>query len=177
VYGIVTQSGGHIVVRSQLGAGSSISVYLPRVADAGITTQETKVQEPTHPEGSETVLLVDDEDELRNVVAEYLEARGYLVLRARDGVEGVEVADRHQGRIGLLITDMVMPRMGGRGLIEHIAKKRPETAILVISGYANDALIRHGILLNKTCFLQKPFTLQILGNKIRELLDKPVESR
>jgi len=122
-------------------------------------------------QGDETILLVDDEDELRNATVEYLEACGYRVLKARNGGEAIQTADQFDGKISVLITDIVMPKTNGRGLLDHIRKTRPETKVLVISGYADDAVIRHGIFLESTCFLQKPFTFQLLGSKIRKLLD------
>jgi two-component system cell cycle sensor histidine kinase/response regulator CckA len=172
VYGIVKQSGGHITVDSQLGVGSTFNVYLPRVANARMPAERMESEKPVHLQGNETILLVDDEDELRNAMAEYLTSCGYHVMKARNGREAIEIADQYNGNIALLISDIVMPKTNGRGLLDHIRKTRPETRVLVISGYADDAVIRHGIFLETTCFLQKPFTLQILGNKIRKLLDK-----
>jgi DNA-binding NtrC family response regulator len=115
---------------------------------------------------------VDDEDELRNATAEYLESCGYHVLKAANGRDAIEIADHYQGKISLLISDIVMPKTSGRGLLDHVRKTRPETSVLVISGYADDAVIRHGIFLETTCFLQKPFTFQLLGSKIRSVLDR-----
>ncbi|HEY6250076.1 MAG TPA: ATP-binding protein, partial [Candidatus Angelobacter sp.] len=172
VYGIVKQSGGHINVESQLGLGSTFNIYLPLVASAKVECQPPEGAKPLHQRGTETILLVDDEDELRNATAEYLESCGYRVLKARNGQEAIEVADRFNQKISLLITDIVMPKTNGRGLLDHIRKTRPETSVLVISGYADDAVIRHGIFLETTYFLQKPFTFQLLGSKIRKLLDR-----
>jgi CheY-like chemotaxis protein len=172
VYGIVKQSGGHITVDSQLGIGSTFNIYLPRVANGRIQAERPEGEKALHLKGSETILLVDDEDELRNAMAEYLTSCGYHVLKARNGREAIEIADQYSGKIELLISDIVMPKTNGRGLLDHVRKIRPETKVLVISGYADDAVIRHGIFLETTCFLQKPFTFQILGAKIRKLLDK-----
>lgn len=172
VYGIVKQSGGHIAVESKLGIGSTFNIYLPMVAGAKAELQGTEGKTPLHQRGHETILLVDDEDELRNATAEYLESCGYYVLKARNGQEAIEVADRFKGNIALLISDIVMPKTNGRGLLDHIRKTRPNTCVLVISGYADDAVIRHGIFLETTYFLQKPFTFQLLGSKIRKLLDR-----
>lgn len=172
VYGIVKQSGGHITVESQLGIGSTFSIYLPLVAGARMERPAKTGEESPHRRGSETILLVDDEDDLRKATTEYLESCGYHVLQARNGQEAIETADRFKGKISLLISDIVMPKTNGRGLLDHIRKTRPETSVLVISGYADDAVIRHGIFLETTYFLQKPFTFQLLGLKIRKLLDR-----
>jgi len=172
VYGIVKQSGGHITVESQLGLGSNFNIYLPLVATARVYAERIPGEQPLHMQGDETILLVDDEDELRNATVEYLETCGYRLLKARNGGEAIQIADQFDGKISVLITDIVMPKTNGRGLLDHIRKTRPETKVLVISGYADDAVIRHGIFLESTYFLQKPFTFQLLGSKIRKLLDR-----
>ncbi|HLJ90577.1 MAG TPA: response regulator [Candidatus Angelobacter sp.] len=171
VYGIVRQSGGHITVHSEAQVGSTFNIYLPMVANTRVRPIHTEEQQRIDLEGHETILLVDDEDDLRNAAAEYLETCGYRVLKAGNGKEAIEISDDFKGRISLLISDIVMPKVNGRGLVDHVRKTRPETSILVISGYADDAVIRHGIFLETTCFLQKPFTFQVLGAKIRTLLD------
>jgi DNA-binding response OmpR family regulator len=117
-------------------------------------------------------MVVDNEEDLRNASCEYLEGCGYRVLSAGDGKEAIELCDRHTGPISLLISDIVMPRLSGRGLVEHVRKTRPGTSVLIISGYADDAVWRHGIALDPACFLQKPFTFQALSAKIRAILDK-----
>ena len=172
VYGIVKQSGGHIAVESEPGAGATFNIYLPRIAEHRVERQHVEAQKSAPHQGHETILLVDDEDELRNAMAEYLEGSGYRVLKATNGKQAIEIADQYQGDISLLISDIVMPKTNGRGLLDHIRKTRPQTQVLVISGFADDAVIRHGIFLEKTCFLQKPFTFHLLGTKIRSVLDK-----
>jgi CheY-like chemotaxis protein len=174
VYGIIKQSGGHITVQSAPQAGSTFNIYLPVVAGTSavpVPVEESKLADHS---GNETILLVDDEEDLRNATCEYLEGCGYHVLTAGDGKEAIAVSDAYDGEIALLISDIVMPKMSGRGLIEHVSKTRPDTSILVMSGYADDAVLRHGILLEANCFVQKPFTFQALGAKIRILLDGPV---
>jgi two-component system, cell cycle sensor histidine kinase and response regulator CckA len=171
VYGIVKQSGGHITVHSELEVGSTFNIYLPLITSPKLTPPAIEGKKRVDLEGTETILLVDDEDDLRNAAGEYLENCGYRVLKACNGKEAIETADSFEGRIGLVITDIIMPKVNGRGVVDHIRRTRPETSILVISGYADDAIIRHGIFLETTCFLQKPFTFQILGAKIRTLLD------
>ncbi|HET9838318.1 MAG TPA: response regulator [Candidatus Angelobacter sp.] len=170
VYGIVKQSGGYITLRSAPQQGSTFNVYLPLVAGASAEHLAVKVSHMPPVTGDETILLVDNEEDLRNATAEYLEARGYRVLTAGDGREAIEISDKHQERISLVISDIVMPKMGGRAVLEHVRKTRPGTAVLMISGYANDDMPRHGITLDPTCFLQKPFTFQALSEKIEKLL-------
>lgn len=160
VYGIVKQSGGYITVQSTPRQGSTFSVYLPVVA------------EQDNAQGRETILLADNEADMRNATAEYLQSCGYHVLTAADGGEAVEISDRYDGVIALVISDVVMPKVNGRGLLDHIKKARPQTCVLMISGYPVDHISRHGISLDPGCFLQKPFTFQALNEKIRGLLEK-----
>jgi two-component system, cell cycle sensor histidine kinase and response regulator CckA len=171
-YGIVKQSGGYIAVESHPGRGATFNIFLPVVATVRLKTEKPPEQRRVDFKGHETILLVDDEDGLRNATADYLESCGYKVLKARDGKEAMEIADTFKGRIPLLISDLVMPQVNGRGLIDHVKQTRPDTNVLVISGYADDAVIRHGIYVKTTSFLQKPFTFEVLGAKIRTLLDQ-----
>ena len=174
VYGIVKQSGGHINVQSEPGVGTTFDIYLPVVAPPPAVPTEPEEKRRVDLEGHETILLVDDEDGLRDATGEYLEGCGYNILKARNGKEAIEIADAYSGKISIVISDIVMPKVGGRGLVDHIRKSHPDTKILIISGYADDAVIRHGIYLESTCFLQKPFTFQILGAKIRTMLDESI---
>lgn len=172
VFGIVKQAGGHIYVQSSVGHGSTFNIYLPLIAQARGASARAHSPARAEVHGHETILLVDDEDELRNAAAEYLEDCGYRVLKARAADEAVELAARFPEKISLVVTDLVLPGGSGRTLVEHIRRAHPETGVLVISGYADDAVTRHGFL-SSTSFLQKPFTLQSLGAKIRNLLDAP----
>jgi CheY-like chemotaxis protein len=171
VYGIVKQSGGYIRVKSAPHQGATFSVCLPKVSGPDLR-RAPEAKKPAHAIGNETILLVDNEEDLRNAVCEYLEGCGYRVLTAGDGREAAAICDEHEGAISLLISDIVMPKLNGRGLVEHVRKARPQTNVLVISGYADDAVLSHGISLDSSSFLQKPFTFQALGAKIRAILDK-----
>jgi len=172
VYGIVTQSGGSIAVESQPGLGTSFDIYLPPTE----ATQEP-VDSPEDPArvagGTETVLLVEDEEEVRRLAREVLEAKGYTVLEARHPGEASMIAERHSGPIHLMVTDVVMPRMSGRSLAEQMAPLRPEMQVLYISGYTDNAMLRHGVMEEGLPFLQKPFPPEALVAKVRGLLDGP----
>jgi CheY-like chemotaxis protein len=170
VIGIVKQAGGHITVDSQPEQGSTFSIYLPVAAEVTVKKEASPERERRELAGEETILLVDDEEELSNSAAEYLEQCGYRVLKARAAEEAMQIARNFDDKISLLVTDIVMPGGSGRGLVEHIHRERPETGILVISGFADEAVRQHGFK-QRTAFLQKPFTLQSLGIKIRTLLD------
>jgi CheY-like chemotaxis protein len=122
-------------------------------------------------QGTETVLLVEDEESVRELVREALEARGYNVCSARNGNEALAIATRQQWKIDLMITDVVMPGMGGRELATRMAAVRPGTKVLYLSGYTEDAIVHHGVLDAGTAFLQKPFTLDALACKVREVLE------
>jgi PAS domain S-box-containing protein len=169
VYGIVKQSGGHIEVYSELGQGTSFKIYLPRVdQEAEAITAVTKTP-PAR--GAETVLLVEDEDALRELARQVLEGHGYTVLEARSGVAALELAETHAGPIHLLVTDVVMPQMPGRELAEQLAVRLPALRVLFMSGYAEQAVLRHGVLGEGTAFIQKPFGPDSFLTKVREVLD------
>jgi len=173
VYGIVKQSGGYIRVNSAPDQGTTFSICLPKVSGPELE-RAAEAKKPAHATGNETILLVDNEEDLRNAACEYLEGCGYRVLTAGDGRKAVAICDEHKGAISLLISDIVMPKLNGRGLVDHVRKTRPGTSVLIISGYAADAVWRHGIALDPSCFLQKPFTFQVLSTKIRAILDKEI---
>jgi PAS domain S-box-containing protein len=169
VYGIVKQSDGYITVRSELGRGSTFVVYLPRVKEA---PRSARVERPLSPtRGTETVLLVEDEEAVRRLVQEILEAAGYVVLAAASGAEAMERSRKHEGPIHLMMTDVVMPGMSGPQLASRIATARPAMRVLYTSGYPDDALGPHGELAPGTAFLQKPLTPDALADRVREVLD------
>jgi len=172
VHGVVTQSGGNIWVYSEPGRGTTFKIYLPRVEEAASPAPavESTVERPR---GSETVLLVEDDDDVRGLAREALEEVGYTVLDARASQEALTLAARTAGSISLLITDVVMPRMGGRALAAGLARVRPGIRVLYVSGYAPDAIVSHEILDRGVAFLPKPFTPLALAQKVREVLDAP----
>ncbi len=176
VYGVVKQSGGYVWVYSEVGHGTTFKVYLPMVQ----APMEKKAPEKItsgHEPGTETILFVEDEQSVRELVSGYLSARGYQVLDAADGAQALEIAATHKGKIHLLITDVVMPRVSGRELAARLAPTRPELKVLYISGYTDDSVFRHGVLEGGMAFLQKPFNLKVLATKIREILEHvPVSS-
>jgi signal transduction histidine kinase len=170
VYGIVKQHQGHIGVESAVGEGTQFRIYLPRAPEEPEPVEEGRAAVAT-PSGTETVLVVEDEAEVRALTCEVLEAKGYHVLEAADGRAALEVCRRHGGPIHLLLTDVVMPRMSGRELADQVAAVRPETRVLYVSGYTDDALGHRGVLDPGVVLLQKPFTPARLVERVREVLD------
>ena len=169
VYGIVSQSGGYVRVRSQPERGSCFTVYLPKV-DA---EPESRAKEPgIHHGHSETVLLVEDEESVRLLSARVLRRAGYNVLVASHGAEALALASEHQGEIDLLLTDVVMPGMSGRELAQRLMPTRPEMRLLFTSGYTEDEIVRHGVSGLGTAFLEKPFTPDGLASKVRDVLQR-----
>jgi PAS domain S-box-containing protein len=169
VYGIVKQSNGYVFAESAPGAGTTFYVYLPRVEDAAEAPTPEKSQQ-NEQGGCETVLLVEDEESVRELVRLTLAARGYKVMEAENGELGLRMAETCQEPIHILITDVVMPGIGGRELAKKLLALRPGISILYLSGYTEDAVVTAGALVPGTAFLQKPFTLQNLAKKVREVL-------
>jgi nitrogen-specific signal transduction histidine kinase/ActR/RegA family two-component response regulator len=171
VYGVVKQSGGYVWVYSEPGHGTTFKIYLPRIEDETATSaRDRNVKPDALPRGTEVVLLVEDEAGVRELAREYLEMSGYTVIVAPDGRTAIELASMHKGTIHLLMTDMVMPGIGGRELAERVAAIRPEIKILYMSGYTDQAVVHQGILGTDAPLLQKPFTLATLTTKLREIL-------
>jgi two-component system cell cycle sensor histidine kinase/response regulator CckA len=170
VYGIVKQSGGNIWVYSELGLGTTFKIYFPRELSVKATaTRLRAIQEPAA--GTETILVVEDEEALRKVARRFLEAAGYTVLTAAAGDEALLISAQHAGTIHLLLTDVVMPRMSGKALTQALLKTRPRTKVLYMSGYADNAFVHHGVVDEGTYFIGKPFTATDVTQKIRRVLD------
>lgn len=170
VYGIVQQSGGSIWVYSELGQGSVFKVYLPAVGESLAVGRPLKAQADSAA-GSETLLVVEDEEGVRSLVCETLKLKGYQVVEARDPAEALTLAAQHAKPIHLLLTDVVMPQMSGTELAKRLTGVHPESKVLYMSGYTDDAIVRHGVLEAGTFFLQKPFGPSTLAKKVREVLD------
>jgi PAS domain S-box-containing protein len=170
VYWIVKQSGGHIEVESTVGAGTTFRVYLPLVEEPLPTRPDTGTGEALG--GTETVLLVEDEDSVRQMTKLILERHGYTVLEASDGEMGIQASRDHAGTIHLLLCDLVMPNLSGRELAEAVVAARPGVRVLFMSGYTEDILVHQGVESSAADFLHKPFTLDSLGRMVREVLDR-----
>jgi CheY-like chemotaxis protein len=170
VYGIVKQSGGHLWVYSEPGAGTTFKLYLPRVEGKGVgVPPQPRFEEKAAV--TETVLLVEDEEHLRALAREFLEQRGYRVLEAGNGAEALQLAAAHAGPIHLLVTDMVMPGMRGRELADKLCASRPQMKVLYVSGYTDGSIVENGELGPGSAFLEKPFSSDALARKVRQVLN------
>jgi CheY-like chemotaxis protein len=179
VYGIVKQSGGYIWVYSEPGQGTTLKTYLPRV-DAPIEPPSAAPVPTGSLRGSETILVVEDQEQVRKITSKMLEARGYHVLLAASGPEALRIgsqweagrlAERSAKDIDLLVTDVVMPGMSGREVALLLAPAHPRMKVLYVSGYPDESIALHGVLESGLAFLQKPFTAEALARKVREVLD------
>jgi CheY-like chemotaxis protein len=169
VYGIVRQSEGRIEVQSAPGEGTTFSIYLPRI-DSPPQEDQPVAPAPPAVRGSETVLVVEDHEDVRQMVIASLEACGFMVLHAANGREGLALAQLHPGDIDLLVTDVIMPGMTGKEMADQLTELRPEMKVLYISGYSGEVIAHRGVLDASVAYLPKPFTPSSLAAKVREVL-------
>jgi len=169
VYGIVKQSGGNIWVYSEVGRGTTFKVYLPQM-EAAAATREEPEQESRIPGGSETILLLEDEETVRKLTRQILELAGYKVFEAARGQEAVRMCEANP-TFDLLLTDVVMPEISGKEVADRVVEMRPAVKVVFMSGYTDVAIVHHGVLDANVEFIQKPFTPAALAKKIREVLD------
>jgi DNA-binding NtrC family response regulator len=167
----VKQSGGYIWVNSEPGMGTMFKVYLPRIDDATTVTDEKLAPETTALRGSETILLVEDEDVVRGLTRKILMQAGYNVLDAKGGEEALRVCRVYAGPIDLLLTDVVMPEISGKEVADRLAELRPAIRVLFMSGYTDEAIVQHRVLDANVEFIQKPFTWIGLTRKVRDVLN------
>jgi two-component system, cell cycle sensor histidine kinase and response regulator CckA len=169
VFGIVQQAGGNVWVHSELGKGTTFKIYLPRV-DAEVDVPRPQAA-PATLRGTETILVVEDEEQVRTIVVNILRRQGYQVMSAPHGEEALLICQRCPGPIHLLLTDVVMPQISGPELAKRLALTRPAMKVLCMSGYSDDSIVRHGVVETGVAFIQKPITLTSLAKKVREVLD------
>jgi PAS domain S-box-containing protein len=175
VYGIVKQSGGYVWVYSELGIGTTFKIYLPRVTGGEVAERPIAAPVPAATlHGSETVLVVEDQEEVRTLIRKILEARGYRVLTAANGAAALQAAALHPGPIHLLLSDVIMPGMSGREVSRLLTPTRLSLRTLYVSGYTDESIVQHGVLEPEVEFLQKPFTAEGLLRRVREVLDAPL---
>ena len=172
VFGIVEQSGGRVTVASEPERGTTFSVYLPRHREEPAAVEDA-LPSSASLAGTETVLLVEDDDQVRRVVVSTLRRQGYELLVAADGVEALRLMEERDGPVHLMLTDVVMPRMSGRDLAETLKTRHPGMRVLFMSGYTQDAMLRHGVSDGSLAFVQKPVTPEVLATRVRQALDLP----
>jgi two-component system, cell cycle sensor histidine kinase and response regulator CckA len=175
VDGIVKQSGGITEVFSELGTGTTFKIYLPTIGER--PAKIIPVETAPIPRGLETILLVEDEDGVRRFTSHVLQSFGYQVLSASSGTEALTLLAAKPTTIHLLVSDVVMPKMSGRELAEVLRTSQPDLKVLFLSGYTDDAVLRHGVNREEFALLQKPFLPNSLGTKVREVLDNPRSKR
>jgi CheY-like chemotaxis protein len=176
VYGIVRQTSGHIQVHSQIGQGTTLKIYLPRVME---TVSEHACAQPLvgKPQGSGTILLVEDQENLRGLFRDVLRGSGYTVLDANSGKTAIEIARFHANRIDLLLTDIVMPGMRGWELARRLCVLRPEMKVLYMSGHTDTDQLKEGALMSGDALLEKPFRPEVLLLKVHDMLSQGTNSR
>ena len=171
VYGIVKQNGGWIGVQTEPGRGTSFRIYWPKAPLGLVASAEAARSTSTLSPGSETILLVEDQEQVRLIAQNVLVSCGYQVLSCGDGLEALQLADAHNGPIDMLVTDVVMPGMSGPELANRLKPRRPSCKVLYMSGYSGDAIARRGVLEARIAYLAKPFSAAELSSKVREVLD------
>jgi len=171
VFGIVRQSGGIIEVESELGKGTTFKIYFPHTNESFSETAKAPSSEGASLNGSETILLVEDDALVRALTCTLLGEAGYHVFEAENSEDALALAERYAAAIQMLLTDVVMPRIGGRQLADQLCARRPGTKVLFMSGYTDDSIIRHGVVDSGIHLLQKPFTRMSLLRRVREILD------
>jgi CheY-like chemotaxis protein len=171
VYGIVRQSGGFISAYSEIDHGTTFRIYLPRV-ESEVRVQPSKPASRSLPDGSATIMLVDDDDAVRNVASRILSRAGYALLVASSPQEAERLWTGHEGEIDLLMTDLMMPDMNGGELAERLLSSRPNARVLYTSGYTSETVVRGGLVVGEVPFLAKPFTIDAVLKKVREVLDQ-----
>jgi two-component system, cell cycle sensor histidine kinase and response regulator CckA len=170
VYAIVEQSGGLIAVDSKAGKGTTFTIYFPRVDGAGEADDVTTVKAAA---GTETIMLVEDDASVREVAVRSLQAAGYRVLEAGDAAAALQLLAQHDGPVALLVTDVVLPGVGGRDLGASAQAARPDMRVLFTSGYTDDTVLAYGVRENTMQFIAKPYALSALARRVRDLLDRP----
>jgi two-component system, cell cycle sensor histidine kinase and response regulator CckA len=176
VYGTLRQSGGFVSVASRVDEGTTFQIYLPRVEEA-IAVVEVPVIAPQHFDGTETILVVEDDDAVRRMTREFLKIKGYAIIEARSAIEAIQAVSQRGDRIDLVLTDVLMPGMKGRELVERLAELRSDLKVLYMSAYTEDAAINIGVLSPGTEFIEKPFSPDELAAKIREVLGQAPKTR
>jgi CheY-like chemotaxis protein len=171
VYGAVRTHGGHVAVYSEVNVGTTFKILLPAVFGPSSPSRSGEIG--IAPRGAETVLLVEDEQQVRVLARMALETLGYTVLEAPGGADAIRLVERHRGPIHILVSDVVMTGMSGREVAANLRKRDPSLRVLYVSGYTDDAIVRHGVIEATDAFLQKPFTPFRLARKVREVLDAP----
>ncbi|MET0793866.1 MAG: ATP-binding protein [Polyangiaceae bacterium] len=174
VFGIVKQSGGSVWLYSEVGQGTTFKIFLPSVDQPFDPAALATAEAPISTRGTETILLVEDDDQVRVVTSGILRSNGYEVIEARNAGEALLQSERYEAAIDLMVTDVIMPQLSGPALAKRLANTRPDMKVLCMSGYTDDSIVRHGVLEATMSFLQEPITVASLTAKVREVLDAPV---